>query len=97
MSHIKRGNGSFLFTLLMFRIWITDGLIGIHVHHYYNLHLLALQDNPLKQAFQKCKENCCRGTKSNKVGRLAEFLQEQVKPTFSAFIAGGIVYYTSIE
>ena len=43
-----------------------------------------------KQFFKSVKRNTAEKQKEVKVGRLMEVLQEQVKPTFSVFIAGGI-------
>jgi len=40
--------------------------------------------------FHSVKRNAIEERKSNKAGRLVEILQEQLKPTLSVFIAGGI-------
>ena len=42
------------------------------------------------QFFKSVKRNATEEKKAVKVGRLVEILQEQVRPTFSVFLAGGI-------
>ena len=62
----------------------------INNHHHWNMHILTLQDNPLKKFFRKCKEEHCTAEeeKAVKVGRLMEILQEQSRPTFSVHSSG---------
>ena len=50
-----------------------------------------------KKFFKSVKRSTAEEQKAVKVGRLMEILQEQVKPTFSVFIAQGIdaVFYCS--
>ena len=43
-----------------------------------------------KRFFNSVKKSTAEEQKAIKVGRLMEILQEQLKPTFSVFIAGGI-------
>ena len=43
-----------------------------------------------KRFFKSIKRNAAEEQKAVKVGRLMEILEEQVKPTLSVFIAGGI-------
>ena len=43
-----------------------------------------------KNFFHSVKRNAAQERKSNKAGRLAEILQEQVKPTMAVFRVGGI-------
>ena len=43
-----------------------------------------------KNFFHSVKRNTVQERKSNKAGRLAEILQEQVKPTMAVFRVGGI-------
>ena len=46
--------------------------------------------NKSKNFFHSVKRNAAQERKSNKAGRLAEILQEQVKPTMAVFRVGGI-------
>ena len=51
-----------------------------------------------KQFFNSVKKSTTEEQKAVKVGRLMEILQEQLKPTFSVFIAGGIdAVFTGLE
>ena len=43
-----------------------------------------------KNFFHSVKRNAAQERKSNKAGRLAEILEEQVKPTMAVFRVGGI-------
>ena len=46
--------------------------------------------NKSNNYFHSVKRNAAQEKKSNKAGRLAEILQEQVKPTLAVFRVGGI-------
>ena len=48
------------------------------------------EDNQVKEFFHSVKRNAAQQRKSNKAGRLAEILQEQVKPILAVFCVGGI-------
>ena len=39
------------------------------MYHNWNMHILTLQDNPLKPVFQKCEEECHRGEKGSQGGK----------------------------
>ena len=57
---------------------------GINSHYHRNMHILALQNIPLKPVFQKNKEECYWGKKSNKGGkivRLKLYKSMQLKST----------------
>ena len=62
-------------------------MVFTYVHHYWNLHLLALQDNPSNRFFNSVRTTT---VEKQKAGRLLEILQEQLKPIFLVFIAGWI-------
>ena len=58
-------------------------ITGICVYLYYKI-------IHSKRFFKSVKRSTAEEQKAVKVGRLMEILEEQVKPTFSVFIAGGI-------
>ena len=63
----------------------------INGHHCRNMHILAPQDIiHSNRFFKSVKRNTTEKRKAAKVGRLIEILEEQLKPTLSVFIAGGI-------
>ena len=82
---IKRGNGSFLFSLLMSGSLVVSMIIITVICIY-----LCYKIIHLNRFFQSVKRTAAEEQKAVKIGKLAEFLQEQVKPSFLAFMAGGI-------
>ena len=82
---IKRGNGSFMFSLLMSGSLVVSMIIITAICIYLRYKIIHLN-----RFFQSVKRTAAEEQKAVKVGKLAEFLQEQVKPSFLAFMAGGI-------
>ena len=81
----KQGSGRFLFTLLVYGLLVVSMCIitGTSIYLRYKI----INSN---RTFNSVKRSSVEEHAAVKAGRLVEILQEQVKPTFTVFIAGGI-------
>ena len=84
MCIAKDDNNPLFVVIVMGTLVISIGIItGTSIYLRYKI----IQSN---RFFQSVKRTVAEKQKALKAGRLVEILQEQVKPTFSVFIAGGI-------
>ena len=81
---VPKENSTFVYLIILATLIISTCIItGTSIYLHYKI----IHSN---RFFNSVKRTAAEKEKAVKVGRLVEILQEQAKPTFSVFIAGGI-------